>query len=209
MKTKRLLAYLVAIALILVQFTCLCGITAFADGMPSALSDSFLHGVNLHHSGKTAYQSVYSAIMEAKALGSNIIRFNYDPGEAGYSEDDLSYVLSVAEIVEQNGMELVLVLDGFNQALYSSHPDFTNEVVATNYGVLANKLAGKVTYYQIGNEIDNIYEKYSDYGFESKAAVAQKAASALKAAKIAIKGADSSAKFILNFGWIHNEFLDA
>ena len=158
MKPKRLLAYLLTMVLIIAQFTCLCGINAFADGLPSALSDSFLHGVNLHHSGKSAYQSVYSAIMEAKALGSNIIRFNYDPGEDGYSEDDLSYLLSVAEIIEQNDMELVLVLDGFNQIFSASHPDYTNSVVAANYSELANTLAGKVAYYQIGNEIDNIYE---------------------------------------------------
>ncbi|MBO4734648.1 MAG: hypothetical protein J5662_09245, partial [Clostridia bacterium] len=167
-----------------------------------------LHGVNLHHSGKTAYQSVYSAIMEAKALGSNIIRFNYDPGEDGYSDDDLSYVLSVAEIVEQNGMELVLVLDGFNQVFSASHPDYTNSVVAANYTTLATALAGKVAYYQIGNEIDNIYEQYSTYGFASKDAVAQKAASALIAAKNAITTVDSSAQIILNFGWTHFEFLN-
>ncbi|MBR4761696.1 MAG: hypothetical protein IK086_03580, partial [Clostridia bacterium] len=72
-----------------------------------------------------------------------------------------------------------------------------------------NTLAGKVAYYQIGNEIDNIYEQYSNYGFASKSAVAQKAASALTAAKNAILGEDSSAQFILNFGWTHYDFLEA
>ena len=81
---KRLLAYLLAMALLIAQLTCICSITAFADGLPSALLDSFLYGVNLHHSGRDAYQNIYSAILEAKTLGSNIIRINYDPGESGY-----------------------------------------------------------------------------------------------------------------------------
>ena len=208
-KVKKLAAYLLAIAMIITQFVCLCGVTVFADGLPSPLSDSFLHGVNLHNSGKQAYESVYSAILEARALGSNIIRFNYDPGEVGYNDDDLSYVASVADIASQYDMQFVLVLDGFNQIFTDDDDSYTNEVIAANYGVLANRLAGKVAYYQIGNEIDTFYYRYDNYGFSSKADVAQKAANALQAAKTAINSADSAAKIIMNFGWTHYEFLSA
>ena len=209
MKTKRVFAYLLAIVLIAVQFACACSFTTVADGLPSPLSSSFLHGVNLHHSGYGGYEYTYSAIFEAKALGSNIIRINYDPGEAGYNANNLSYLESVVDFIKENNMQVVLVLDGFNQVFRDDDDSYTNAVITENYTTLASTLAGKVDYYQIGNEIDNIYEEYNTYGFASKDAVATKAVSALGAAKAAIKAADSSAQIILNFCWTHTKFLKA
>ena len=209
MKTKRLLAYLLAIVLIVAQFTCMVNITAFADGMPTALSSSFLHGVNLHHSGYGGYEYTYSAIFEAKALGSNIIRINYDPGEVGYNANNLSYLESVVDFIKENNMQVVLVLDGLNQVFRDNDDSYTNAVITENYTTLASTLAGKVDYYQIGNEIDNIYEEYNTYGFATKADVAAKAASALGAAKAAINAEDPSAEIILNFCWTHTKFLRA
>ena len=212
MKNKKLLAIALCVVVIITQFAML-GV--------SAESKDFLKGVNIHPSANYGgqYLSTYTAIKEAEALGSNIIRIDGSPANVS----EMAYYKSVGDIAEENNMQVMLVNAGgfFNFLQISDAESGTTrfrtvdelniEAITTYYKELATELKGKIEYYQLGNEMDVDFYKggASDHGatYGSKYYDVTAAAVALETAKNAIKSVDPDAKVGVNFVYYHRGFI--
>ena len=218
MKKGKLLSLVLALSMIMTQLALPGWVSAASENLPAALTgrENFLKGVNIHNNDQAEYANTYSALRDAKDLGSNIVRFNCDPGPSGFTADLISYIKSTADIAHQLDMKVMLVLDGFNQFLKDSdgnlitdENDLATDSISDVYSNLASELEGKIDYYQIGNEIDNMY---LSSGASDGSSTAQYSNLAVPAAAI-IAATDAlsvsgTAETVINFGWLHYGFLE-
>lgn len=214
MKKSKLLAIILCVAMIVTQFSML-GVSA-AD-IYEALSgrDDFLMGVNIHPVGNSAAynEKQYSAIFDAKNLGSNIIRIDGLPSDQlGYD-----YYKSVGDVAATKDMNVMLVANAFKNYLCDENENFLTaaqldlNAISDHFTELATALKGSIKYYQLGNEMDNSFYKssmnhgatYSTTAYHDLTA----AAIAINTARNAIKAVDPDAQVGVNFSYYHRGFI--
>lgn len=208
---KRIISIFLALA---VFVSCFAGTLTFsAEDVVSV--NEMLFGIEVPDTGD--YES---AIIEAKNLGSNIVRIS-EPDDHNYTK-----LLKVINFARQHGMKVLLNCDHINYEFlydkeaslaagerlpYANAQDVDVEAVKEHYTTLINAVKGRVDYWKFGNELDNWYYKTGaqgrTYGEEYYLDVAS-AAAALGAASEAVKAVDANAKTLINFGWLHYGFLD-
>lgn len=214
MKNKKLLALLLAVVLLLTQFSML-GVSAANTYTALTGKDNFLMGVNIHPVGNSAAynEKQYSAIFDAKNLGSNIIRIDGLPSDQlGYD-----YYKSVGDVAATKGMQVMLVANAFKNYICDENGNFLSasqidlNAITTHFTALATALKGSIKYYQLGNEMDNSFYKssinhgatYSTSAYYDLTATAI----AINAARNAIKAVDPDAQVGVNFGYYHRGFI--
>lgn len=208
MTKKKLLALFLTLALLLTQFSMLCMVSAETTALTGR--PDFVKGVAIHRpDGYEAYQAPYNAVLDAKALGTNLIRTD--------SESD-SFDVAFAGIAKSQGMNVMFVT-----SLDLTLSDKT-ELTQDEYNTVYNKFYNKATalkdynvYIQIDNELDLNYYKGS--GFLTDGTDASRynnvvgVALAINAANKAVKDANaangSNIKTIVNFSYNHYGFLTA
>lgn len=223
MKTNKLLAIVLCVAMIVTQFAML-GVSAETTDTTvtyEALTgrEEFLMGVNIHHFVNTpSYTETYSALCDAENLGSNIIRINGSPADAA----SYSYFKSVADAAADKGMQTMLANVGFSNyisvtetvdGVKTTRPLTVEELdlaaITAHYTEMATAFKGSIKYYQLGNEMDNIFYTGGGFGrtYNSGYADVTVAAMAIDAAAKAIKSVDPDAKVIVNFVSQHLGFI--
>ena len=205
MKAKKLLALLLAVALVVTQFAMLGSVFAETTAL-TGRETYFAKGVNIHsYAGYAAYTDTAKFISDAAALGSDIIRTNI-------VDDNLAYNVSVADMAAKKGMQ-VMAIAGFKYWENSAPIAAANIDIAgitKSFTEMATALNGKVAYYQINNEMCNDMLKTSSlqtsaYGYRDASGIAV----GVYAAANAIKAVDPDAKIVLNFCWKHYGLLEA
>ncbi|MBR6509034.1 MAG: hypothetical protein IKT38_00315 [Clostridia bacterium] len=207
MTKKKILALVLTLALLVTQFAML-GVSAEAAALSGR--NDFVKGVAMHRpEGYEAYQEPYKAILEAKALGSSLIRID---AESDDFDADFAY------IADKNGMNVMFVTS--IDLTLSGKSSLTQE----EYNAVYNKFYNKATalkdynvYIQIDNELDNIYYKGSGLltdgtdasRYNSVVGVALAINAANKAVKDANAANGSNIKTIVNFSYNHYGFLTA
>jgi len=211
---KKILSVILAIVIMVAQFTALGGAFSVGATSYSALTgrSDFDFGMNIHEIlNYAAFTETYSAIRDSYSLGANLVRLGISSNDDGYLNDVLS-------VTDQYGMDVMLV-DSYFKTFVRSGSDYENVIAYSNvdiagvtdyYTALATKCAGKVKYYQLGNELDNRYKLSGANGTESGHYQDVKGlALAIYAATNAIHAVDSSAKVVVNFSWTHYGFIQA
>ncbi len=209
MNKRRLLVLVVALALLFTQFSMLTTVSAV-----SALSgrSTFAKGVCIHTArGFEEYHKQYDAILDAEALGANLIR-------TGAESDE--YDARFAAIAYEHGMNTMfhLSLDvAFKNGSSFKTPaqigQSTFQGVYDRFYARADALKDFDCYIQIGNELDLTFQRsstgtsYSDYYSVDSVAIAIYLAN--KAVQDANAANGSNIKTILNFSYNHYGFLDA
>ena len=207
MKNKKLLALLLAVVLLLTQFSML-GVNAATTALTGRTD--FLMGVAIHRpNGYETYKEPYKAILDAKALGSSLIRTD---AESDDFDADFAY------IADKNDMDVMFVTS--IDLTLSGKTSLTQE----EYDKVYNKFYNKATalkdydaYIQIDNELDNIYYKGSGLltdgtdasRYNSVVGVALAINAANKAVKDANAANGSNIKTIVNFSYNHYGFFKA
>lgn len=207
MKNKKSLALLLAVVLLLTQFSML-GVSA--AGTALAGRTDFEMGVAIHRpNGYDAYTQPYNAVLDAAALGSSLIRTD---AESDDFDADFAY------IANKNGMDVMFVTS--IDLTLSGKTSLTQE----EYDKVYNKFYNKATalkdydaYIQIDNELDNIYYKGSGLltdgtdasRYNSVVGVALAINAANKAVKDANAANGSNIKTIVNFSYNHYGFFKA
>ena len=225
---KKSLSIILAIALTVVQFSVLTTFTASATTY-SALTgrDDFMFGVNIrgNNLGSSEYSDTYQAVIDAKSLGSQIIRVK-NGNLAGSS--NINYFSGLADIASQKGIELMFMECGIHEWVLKDDgtgndkmPCTLDEVdehkddIINYYTEIATAYKDKVQYYQIGNEMD-AESKSGGYlsasnansgRTESQFVDLRGIALGICLAQEAIKAVDPDAKIIVNTSWKDSGFI--
>lgn len=222
---NKFVALLLALAVMLAQFVIVPGVVASATSYSALTGRSdFKFGVNIrgNNLGLVRYDNTYQAVIDAKSLGSDIVRVK-DDNSTSY---DIAYFSGLADIITQKGMEVMLQQTSIHRWVLKRSGD--DKIPCTLSEVKSNKSAiidyytdiataykGKVAYYQIGNEMD-ADSKSSTYYQASDANSGRTAsqfvdisgiALGIYYAKQAIKAVDPSAKIIVNTSWKDSGFI--
>lgn len=210
---KKIISVFLALALFI---SCFAGtITISAEDTAVTVDSEMKLGI-----GITLENDYKSEIIEAKNLGSNIIRIS-EPDDHDYTR-----LLKAIAFAEQHGMEIILNCDHINYEFlydkeaseaagerlpYTEAANVDVEAIKEHYTTLVNAVKGRVDYWKFGNELDNWYYKAGEQGrvySEEYYLDVASAAIALGAASEAVKAIDAEAKTMINFGWLHYGFLD-
>ena len=211
MKNRKIVAVLIAVILLLTQFSTLVTVA----GTPAALSgrSDFVLGVAIHPSaGFEAYKYQYNAILDAKALGSKLIR-------TGSVSDE--YDKAFASIAGSKGQSVMFHLSlniAFKEdGIFKTPEEIGYEKLSGVYDrfyAKATALKDFDAYIQISNELDNDFKK--DYvtgtsatAYNSVDSVAIAVYLANKAVHDANAANGSNIKTVINFSYNHYGFLDA
>ena len=207
MKKNKLLAIILCVAMIATQFAML-GVSAAGTALTGR--DDFLKGINVHPSlGYHApYTDTYRIISDAKALGANIIRTNFN------TQNNHAYDLGFAELANENGMKVWMTtsFSYFNEETGTPIP--ANEIdvsgITQKYTNAATILKDKIAYYQLGNEMNNRMHEGDENGLNaSDYKDCSGIAVAIYAANKAIKEVDPNVKTVINFSWQNMGLIEA
>ena len=201
---KKFLAIILAIVLIATQGSML--FSASAETTYTALTgrDDFVLGVTIRgNNGYAEYKDSYSAIIDAKSLGSSIVRIKNE----GLSN---KYIKGIADIAAQKDIELMLYDTNIHQYVNGvAVADINIEAIKTYYTELATTLKGKIAYYQVGNEMDIPAKKSGKSGInKSHFNNLDTYAVGIYTAVNAIKAVDPDAKIVVNTSWIDVGFIE-
>lgn len=224
MKNRKLLAVIMAIVLLATQFSMLSVLTVGAETTGyTALTgrDDFTFGVNIHPSiSYEAYDETYSTILDVVSLGSDAFRINGNPENEGA----YAYFESIADLANEYGLKMTLSTtafykrliteteneDGTTTTTYLTVDEIDLDSIKTYYTDLATRYNGKISSYQLGNEMCNVFFKsgaggriYSEEYYQDLTPVAV----AIQAATDAIHAVDPEAEVIINFSWQHMGFI--
>ncbi len=216
MKNKKILSLILAIVLVVTQFSLLCISTSAATYSALTGRDNFVKGVNIHNPiNSVAYKDSYQALLDAKSLGVNMVRIDY---ALNFDNDYYQWykILSLAEDLNIDVMLVVGIYDQFltkevegEKVQISNVSDLDTTKISSYFNNIATKFNGKVAYYQIGNEMDNQYIKFGEDGSSTNDYNVDfdVVKTALATAYNAIDTVDSNAKTVMNFGYMHYGFL--
>lgn len=223
MKSKKILAVILSIALVVTQFSLLGVLTVGAETIKyTALTgrEDFTFGVNLHSSTNyTAYSELYTAAVDAASLGAKAFRIGGNPTDEG----EYALLESMADLANDFGMKMTLNLphflnhlaetvnneDGSKTYNHYALEDINIDEITAYYSELATRYKGKVATYQLGNEMCNKFYLGGDCGrtYEGNYADVTAAAVLIQAVTDAIHEADPEAKVLVNFSWQHMGFI--
>lgn len=240
-KKSKLLAVVLCAVILATQFAMLGGVLGVSAASNYTVlngKNDFLMGVNIHPIGSAAAYTYkqYSAIFDAKNLGSNIIRIDGLPVSKDFTtnleftaDDEFAkacdYFKTVGDVAATKGMQVMLVANAFG---YYIHKEYKNNSDSNSYTVdqvkleeieehftaLATNLKGSIKYYQLGNEMDEVYYKENllsgsgeNFNQGYNAEKVRAAAVAINVARKAIKAVDPDAQVGVNFGYYHTGFI--
>ena len=179
------------------------------DGNPirtDVVFKTYAFGVTGHNRGYEAYPEALleSQIRAAAELGSKIYRFNFNPE----SEDDFRY-MKVLDTCDTYGLQMMLVLDDFQGDA---------DEIAERNGIIAQRLKGRVAYYQVFNETD-VYAMYQDDGSLYNGGTGEdirnfnpsrmdEMTEKFKKSIDAIRQNDPNGKIVINFAYKHIAILE-
>ncbi|MBO4468548.1 MAG: hypothetical protein J5766_04545, partial [Clostridia bacterium] len=212
MKNKKILALVLAVALMVTQFAMLSSVNVSAVAALSGRSD-FITGVSVHPTpGYDTYKRPYNVVLDAASLGSKVVR----TGTVSTQYDQI-----FADMAYKNGMQVMFVMDltSFKDGNSFKTPA---QIGDAGYTAIYNKFYAQAEllkdydgYIQMGNELDAVMKSSnfgtyggkntSNYGNVDALAVAVYAAH--KGVQDANTANGSNVKTVFNFAFNHYGLL--
>jgi len=186
------------------------GITSLPDVVvPTVPATGFILGLNAHSMGNAAYSpvSIPDQMGMMKKMGMKVVRVNFNANKDGSISNPSGFTQLVGA-ANANGITILAMIN-ITQLNYSLSED-QNYAAGKVFGSnVAAKNSKNLTYYELGNEIDNkiINSGNGDVASDYNSQKLKLTAAFLKGMDDGIKSKQPGAKTMIDGSWKHFYFL--